>query len=182
MLSLPVALSASVLGQSLPWCSEKREHCPVLALTRSHCTHSCLFTCLSLTCVLLVFGPSTWPGQDKALQQCLGSECLGKSEWFTIYQSYKTGKGLVTRPGELSQRRGILCCHFRRTIWMQSKTITVWCDLFFKMLFFRVWVFCKLAWRDVGVEERQMRVKPAPYRFSHGPLLFHHDAWGRGSH
>lgn len=93
MLSLPVALSALVLGQSLPRCSEKHEHCPVLALTRSHCIHSCLFTCLSLTCVLLVFGPSTWPGQDKALQQCLGEWVFGKERMVHNLPKLQNWKG-----------------------------------------------------------------------------------------
>lgn len=97
---------------------------------------------------------------------------MGKSERFTIYRSYKIGKGLVTIPEQLAQRRGILCRHFVTTVWMQYKTITVRCDLFFQNAVSSGFaVVCKLSPRGTGVEEGQMRVEPALYRFSHGTLL-----------
>lgn len=105
----------------------------MLALTLAHCIVAVDF----LVYLLLVFYWSLSLTQGLAMTElcnCVWGIIWWKSDRFTIYQSYRIGKGVVTSAEQQSPRREILCCHSVETIWMQYKKIIVRCDLFFKML------------------------------------------------
>lgn len=83
------------------------------------------------------------------------------SDQFTIYHSYKVGKGAVTSPGQQSQRREMLWGHSAETILMQWKKSRVRCVLVQNAVSLVLEVVYKLSWRCV--EERGGRWSGQPH-------------------